>query len=100
MPHTSHHLIPGQQAYPPQYQAPMISGAQPGYFYGWVNFGEANYVKGFVIGAVLGFLVANPTVQKAVVRGAAKVWYSIMGGVEELKEQVRDVGAEMKTTEE
>ncbi|MFZ5451071.1 MAG: YtxH domain-containing protein [Thermodesulfobacteriota bacterium] len=96
---SAHHHLPGQQAYYPQYQA-SAPAAPPGYFDGWVNFGEGNYVKGFVIGAVLGFLVANPTVQKAVVRGAATIWYSVMGGMEELKEQARDVRAEMEAATE
>ncbi|WP_449245568.1 YtxH domain-containing protein [Desulfobacca acetoxidans] len=103
---TPHHHMPAPQVYPPQYQQyqqyqdQTASPAPLGYFDGWINFGEARYVKGFVIGALLGFLVANPTVQRAVVRGAASLWYSIMGGVEELKEQARDVRAEMQAAAE
>ncbi len=72
---------------------------QPGAVQSWVNFQNSTYVKGFVVGAGLALVLANPTVQKALVSGAVKLWTSMQGGVEEIKERVQDIRAEMSTKE-
>ncbi len=61
----------------------------------WFNFTNADYLKGLALGAGVALVATNPTVQKAVVSGAVKVWAAVQGGVEELKEQVQDVKAEI-----
>lgn len=61
----------------------------------WVNITSADYLKGLALGAGVALIATNPTVQKAVVSGAVKVWAAIQGGVEELKEQVQDAKAEL-----
>ncbi len=61
----------------------------------WFNFTSADYLKGLALGAGVALVATNPTVQKAVVSGAVKVWAALQGGVEELKEQVQDAKAEL-----
>lgn len=61
----------------------------------WVNITSTDYLKGLALGAGVALVATNPTVQKAVVSGAVKLWTAIQGGVEELKEQVQDAKAEI-----
>lgn len=61
----------------------------------WFNFTSTDYLKGLALGAGVALVATNPTVQKAVVSGAVKVWAALQGGVEELKEQVQDAKAEL-----
>ncbi|MFK5953429.1 MAG: hypothetical protein QM498_10260 [Desulfobacterium sp.] len=61
----------------------------------WYNFSNGSYLKGFFMGAGITLLVTNPTVQKGIVTGAVKLWSMVQGGVEEVKEQIQDVKAEM-----
>lgn len=77
----------------PQYE-PAQAG-QPSGISTWYNFSDGSYLKGFLIGAGVTLLATNPTVQKTIVKGAVKVWSMLQGGVEEVKEQIQDVKAEM-----
>jgi len=77
------------QPYPYQEDTP------PGIFAEWFNFSDACYLKGFLVGAGITFLVTNPTIQKAVVRGVINLMSVVQGGVEEVKEQIKDIKAEM-----
>jgi len=61
----------------------------------WFDYKNPSYVKGAVVGAAVTLLLTNPTVKKAIVKGVVGVWGTLQGGVEELKEQIRDVQAEM-----
>lgn len=61
----------------------------------WINFSSGDYLKGVAVGAGVVLVATNPTVQKAVVSGAVKLWAALQGGVEELKEQVQDAKAEL-----
>jgi len=61
----------------------------------WFNLSSIDYLKGLALGAGVALVATNPTVQKAVVSGAVKVWAAVQGGVEELKEQVQDAKAEL-----
>lgn len=74
------------------YNAPP---AQPSGGRAWFDFSNGVYMRGLLIGAAVAVVVANPTLQRAIVRGAVKVWTGLQGGVEELKEQVQDIKAEM-----
>jgi hypothetical protein len=95
----SHPLSPNPQA--DAYYAPEASGnaylpVEPaGGMGSWFEFSHPGYLKGFFIGAGATLILTNPSVQKALVRGAVKLWSFIQGGVEEVKEQFRDVNAEM-----
>jgi hypothetical protein len=76
--------------YPPQ---------APGTFESWVDFRNSGYLKGFVVGAAAALILTNPTVQKALVGGVVKIWSAVQGGVEEVKEQIQDIRAEMSQKE-
>lgn len=65
----------------------------------WVNVTDPGYLKGLALGAGVALLVTNPKVQQAVVSGAVKLWAAIQGGVEEIKEQIQDVKAELSREE-
>ncbi len=69
--------------------------APPNGIAAWYNFSDGSYLKGFLMGAGITLLVTNPTVQKGIVTGAVKLWSMVQGGVEEVKEQIQDVKAEM-----
>ncbi|WP_207263870.1 YtxH domain-containing protein [Desulfovibrio sp. Huiquan2017] len=71
------------------------STSQTGAMTSWFNFTSSDYLKGLALGAGVALVATNPTVQKAVVSGAVKVWAALQGGVEELKEQVQDAKAEL-----
>ncbi len=62
---------------------------------GWFNFQDNNYLKGLAVGAGVALILANPTVQKAVVSGVVRLWSAMQGGVEEVKEQINDIRAEI-----
>ncbi|MHC1752722.1 YtxH domain-containing protein [Humidesulfovibrio sp.] len=61
----------------------------------WFNVTDPAYVKGLLLGAGVALVLTNPTVQKALVGGAVRVWAAVQGGVEEIKEQIEDVKAEL-----
>lgn len=60
-----------------------------------MNFRDQQFWKGALLGAAVALLVTNETVQKSVIRGAAKVMGAVQGGVQEIKEKFEDVRAEM-----
>jgi hypothetical protein len=64
-------------------------------FRSWFEFSNAGYLKGLLAGAGVTLLLTNSDVQKALMRGTVKLWSTIQGGVEEVKEQFKDVKAEM-----
>lgn len=65
----------------------------------WFNFRNTGYLKGFVIGAGLALVLTNTTVQKTLATGAVRLWTAVQGGVEEVKEHVQDIKAEMSGQE-
>ncbi len=83
-----------QDQYYQQAQYPQTGAVQS-----WFDFQNSSYLKGFVVGAGIALVLANPTVQKALVSGAVKVWTGLQGGVEEIKEHVKDIKAEISTKE-
>jgi hypothetical protein len=60
----------------------------------WFDYTNASYIKGVLIGAGATLLVTNPKVQSAIVNGAVAAWAAVVGGIEEIKERVRDAKAE------
>lgn len=84
---------------PHAYRTLPASVPEPGALESWFNFHNSGYLKGFVIGAGMALVLTNPTVQKALVAGAVKLWSTVQGGVEEVKEQIQDVKAEMSQKE-
>ena len=75
---------------PSGYYSPSGSWTQ-----GWFAFSDPGYLKGMLLGAGLTYLLTNPKVQRAVVKGAVTLWSAVQGGVEEVKEQIQDIKAEM-----
>ncbi len=61
----------------------------------WFDYKSNTYLKGLLIGAGVTLLATNPTVQKAVVKGSVSLWNGIRGGVEEIKEKIEDIKAEL-----
>ncbi len=76
-------------------QAYAYPQEQPRTLSTWFDFSDSCYLKGFLIGAGVTFLLTNSTVQKAIVRGGVNLMSALQGGVEEVKEQVKDIKAEM-----
>jgi hypothetical protein len=101
MNHPFYHSPAGQL--PPQYRPyshemnrQTAMAVPPAFGLGtWFDFSSAGYLKGFLAGAGLTLLLTNTHVQKALVRGSVKIWSTFQGGVEEVKEQFKDVKAEM-----
>ncbi|MGD9388603.1 MAG: hypothetical protein PVI87_10305 [Gammaproteobacteria bacterium] len=56
---------------------------------------NTRFLKGAAIGALAAYLLSNPEVQQAAIRGAVKTWSLLQGGVEEMKERFRDAEAEL-----
>jgi hypothetical protein len=89
------------QAYAYDYNYGAVSPGVPDSGVGsWFQFSNSGYLKGFLIGAGATLLITNPTVQKTLVRGTVKLWSFLQGGVEEVKEQFRDIKAEMSQEKE
>lgn len=92
---------PQNQAYDYSYNNyyPYAQNQQT-YLQGWVDYRNPAYIKGAVVGAALTLLITNPTIKKALVKGVVGIWGTMQGGVEELKEQIRDVQAEKGTEQD
>lgn len=56
---------------------------------------NTRFLKGAAFGALAAYLLSNPEVQQAAIRGAVKAWSVLQGGVEEMKERFRDAEAEL-----
>lgn len=67
---------------------------------GWFDFKNQHYLLGMLLAAGITVLAVNPSVQKAVVKGMAKAWSGLQYGVEEVKEQINDIRAEMQYKQE
>ena len=67
---------------------------QHGSLKSWFDFESPGYLKGLLIGAGVAVVLGHPAVRKAIISGAVNAWDSVSGGVEELKEQIRDARAE------
>jgi hypothetical protein len=76
----------------------MIPAAPPTTLGSWFDYRNPSYIKGLLIGAGAALLITNPTVQAAVVKGAVSAWSVVVGGIEEIKERVRDARAEKSMT--
>ncbi|MBG0774899.1 MAG: YtxH domain-containing protein [Desulfovibrionaceae bacterium] len=78
-----------------RYPAAQVPANYSPYTSGWLNFRDGTYLKGFVVGAAVAVVATNPYVQKKIVAGAVKLWSAVQGGVEEVKEQIKDIKAEV-----
>lgn len=62
---------------------------------GWLSFSDPAYLKGFLIAAGITLAVSNPKMREVITSGAIKTWATVQGSVEEFKEKIQDVRAEM-----
>jgi hypothetical protein len=65
----------------------------------WFDYSNPSYIKGLLLGAGVTLLVTSPAVQNAVIKGSVAAWSAVVGGVEEIKERVRDAKAEKRMTD-
>ena len=72
----------------------QVSAAPPSALGSWFDYSNSSYIKGLVVGTSVTLLVTNPTVQTAVAKSAVAAWTAVVGGVEEIKERIRDAKAE------
>ncbi|MCD1125123.1 YtxH domain-containing protein [Jinshanibacter sp. LJY008] len=56
---------------------------------------RAHLITGIVAGAAIAYLLSNRNVQKSIGATANKAWGAVRGEVEELKERLADVQAEL-----
>lgn len=109
----AHEFMQAQDAYPPAPdqagrvypQHPQYYQNQSPYYYpapapasgvaSWFAFTDSGYLKGLLLGAGVTLLLTNPTVQKTMVRGVVKLWSGMQYGLEEVKEQIQDIKAEL-----
>lgn len=66
-------------------------------------FGETpsdRFLRGLLIGGAAAYLLTNERAQKAVIKAGVKVFGTLAGGVEEFKEKIMDVKAEIEAEQE
>lgn len=57
-------------------------------------------MRGLLIGGAAAYLLTNEKAQKAVIKAGVKVFGTLAGGVEEFKEKIMDVKAEIEAEQE
>ena len=72
----------------------LVSTAPASTIGSWFDYTNGSYLKGLLLGAGVTLLVTSPTVQNAVIKGSVAAWSAVVGGIEEVKERVRDARAE------
>ncbi|BBO90529.1 YtxH domain-containing protein [Desulfosarcina ovata] len=65
----------------------------------WFDYTNSSYIKGLLLGVGVTLLVTSPPVQNAVIKGTVAAWSAVVGGIEEVKERVRDAKAEKSMAE-
>lgn len=75
--------------YPPQ------QPAAPQTAYRQAN-GRTHLISGLVAGAAITYLLTNRQVQQGITGAAGKVWGTVRGEVEEMKERMADLQAELE----
>ncbi|PWC11119.1 YtxH domain-containing protein [Brenneria roseae subsp. americana] len=58
--------------------------------------GRAHLLTGVVAGAAIAYLLSNREVQQGITTTASKAWGTVRGEVEELKERLADLQAELE----
>ncbi len=57
-------------------------------------------ILGAVLGALATYILSNDEIREKIVRSAVKLYTDVAGGMEELKEQVADIQAEMSVQDD
>ncbi|MEA1969266.1 MAG: YtxH domain-containing protein [Thermodesulfobacteriota bacterium] len=73
----------------------QVHQEEPGGIASWFAFTDSSYLKGFAAAAGITLLISSPTVREKITKGGIKAWAYLQSGVEEFKEKVQDVRAEM-----
>lgn len=60
------------------------------------NFRDERFLRGAITGAALTFLLTNEGVQKNTIRSLVRMWSTLQGGFEEMKERFQDAEAEVQ----
>lgn len=111
-PHPPHHGHPYAGWAPPPGYAPGWgpNGPTPGWgpngpqgaagplgpLGGWFDFRNEAFVRGALVGAAAAVLLTNPSIQKKTLQSLVSLWGLFQGGIEEMKERLRDAEAEMQ----
>lgn len=85
--------MPGH--YPPQAQYQTESGLAS-----FFDFRDERFIKGAITGAALTFVLTNESFQKNSLKSVLKFWHMLQGGMEEMKERIQDIDAEIKAESE
>lgn len=64
------------------------------------NVGNERFLRGLLMGAAATYILTNEKVQRSTIKGMVRVWSTLQGGVEELKERFQDAEAELRATED
>jgi hypothetical protein len=64
------------------------------------NFRDERFIRGAITGAALTFLLTNEGLQKNTVKSLVKVWSTLQGGFEEMKERFQDAEAEVRSEQD
>lgn len=59
------------------------------------NNGRTHLITGLIAGAAITYLLTNRNVQQGITNTASKAWGTVRGEMEELKERVADLQAEV-----
>ena len=61
----------------------------------WSGLGNERFLGGVLVGAAAAYLLTNEAAQRTMIKAGVKLFGTVAGGVEELKERVMDAKAEM-----
>lgn len=95
------HLAPYYAAYAAQ--AAAATSAPQNHeqgFASFFNFKDEKFLKGAITGAALTFILTNESLQKNTIKSLVKLWNTLQGGIEEVKERFQDAEAEIKAEQQ
>lgn len=87
---------PLHTAYPPHAIAMPPARQRGGPLF---NFRNERFVRGLLIGATATYILTNEKVQRSTIKGMVRVWSTLQGGLEELKERFQDAEAELRSAD-
>lgn len=83
-----------------QWQQQMAAGQGPGLFGGLSNLLPSRRSEQFLLGALLGaaatFVLSDEEMRGKMLRSGMKLYSGLTGGLEEMKEQMADIRAELE----